>query len=189
MYSSLDAVQAYFSIPLDKDSQALTAFATPWGLYEWCRMPFGLATATQVYSRMIAAALNPLGTRGLGAYLDDIIIFNDSLQAHLSRLGEVLEQHRVAGIKVKASKTELFVEEITFLGHRLSKEGLAMVPEYVQRIVNWPSPTTTKQLTSLIGMLTYYSSFIDGFSELNGTLKCPKKREENQLEARMPKEF
>ena len=189
VYSSLDAVQAYFTIPLDEESQPLTAFATPWGLYQWCRMPFGLATATQVYSRMIAAALNPLGTSNLGAYLDDIIIFSDSMQAHLSRLADVLEQHRSAGIKVKASKTELFQEQITFLGHRLSKDGLAMVPEYVERIVNWPRPTTIKQLTSLIGMLTYYSSFIQGYSQLMAPLNSQRKEKKINWTAECQRNF
>ena len=174
-YSSLDATQAYFSVHMDEHSKPLTAFSTPWGLYHWLRMPFGVAVATQVYSRMIQIALNPLGSKGLGAYLDDVILFHNSLQAHLERLEEVLGQHREAGIKIKASKTELVREEITFLGHVLSKNGLEMVPQYIERVLSWPRPNTIKELNSLVGMLTYYSSFIPDFSKLMAPLNAQKK--------------
>ena len=174
-YSSLDAVQAFFSIHVEEDSRPLTAFSTPWGLFQWLRMPFGVAVATQIYSRLIQIALNPLGSKGLGAYLDDVILFHQTLQAHLERLEEVLEQHREAGIKIKASKTELFKEKMTFLGHVLSKDGLQMVPQYVEKILSWPRPNTVKELNSLVGMLTYYSSFIPEFSKLMAPLNAQKK--------------
>ena len=176
IYSSLDAVQAYFCVPMEEKSRQLTAFQTPWGLMEWLRMPFGLAVATQVYSRLIAAALNPLGTNNLGAYLDDVLIFTNTMTAHLDKLEAVLEQHRQAGIKIKAEKTELFKSEMHFLGHKLNAEGIHMVDSYVERILQWPRPKTIKELGSLVGMFAYYSQFIPNFSKLMAPLNAQKKK-------------
>ena len=66
VYSALDAVAAYYTIPVAMESRPLTAFTSPHGLYQWTRMPFGLATAPSVYSRFIQAILNPLGREGSG---------------------------------------------------------------------------------------------------------------------------
>ena len=76
------------------------------GLFEWLRMPFGICSAPHVYSRFIQSVLNPLGSRGLAAYLDDILLFHDNLVDHLHRLEEVLAVHQQAGIKIKPSKTD-----------------------------------------------------------------------------------
>jgi hypothetical protein len=86
VYSALDAVSAYYTIKIEPEIRACTTFTSPWGLYQWKRMPFGLATAPSVYSRFIAGVLNPLGTAGLQSYLDDILAFHLDTWAHLARL-------------------------------------------------------------------------------------------------------
>ena len=59
-------------------------------------------------------------------------------------------------MKLKASKTQLFREKIQFLGHMISEEGLGMVPSYLDRILDWPTPTTTKEFGTLLGFFGYY---------------------------------
>ncbi|MCP3665476.1 MAG: RNA-directed DNA polymerase [Gammaproteobacteria bacterium] len=112
VYSTLDAVAAYYTIPVAQESRPLTAFTSPHGLYQWVRMPFGLATAHSVYSIFVQAILNHLGTRGLQAYLDDIFLYHDSLEEHLERLAQVFKAHSEGGIRLKPSKTQLFQEQI-----------------------------------------------------------------------------
>ncbi len=89
VYSALDAVSAYYTIKIEPESRACTAFTSPQSLYQWKRMPFGLATAPSVYSRFIAGVLNPLGTAGLQSYLDDVLAFHLDTWAHLARLRDV----------------------------------------------------------------------------------------------------
>ncbi|MCP3665894.1 MAG: RNA-directed DNA polymerase [Gammaproteobacteria bacterium] len=105
VYSALDAVAAYYTIPVAMESRPLTAFTSPLGLYQSTRMPFGLATAPSVYSRFIQAILNPLGMAGLQAYLDDILLYHNGMQEHLDRLEQVFQAHREGGIRLKPSKT------------------------------------------------------------------------------------
>ncbi|MCP4993462.1 MAG: DDE-type integrase/transposase/recombinase [Gammaproteobacteria bacterium] len=174
VYSALDAVAAYYTIPVAMESRPVTAFTSPHGLYQWTRMPFGLATAPSVYSRFIQAILNPLGTDGLQAYLDDILLYHNSLDDHLDRLAQVFQAHREGGIRLKPSKTQLFREQIDYLGHTLSQDGVAMQAAYIDRIMEWPVPATPKELNTLLGFLGYYRAFIPEFSTLTAEMNSQK---------------
>ena len=174
-YSILDATSAYFHIRINPSSRKYTAFSTPTGLYQFTRVPFGLQTAPAVYSRFIAAALNKLGTAGLNVYLDDVLLFSNKLWEHVEHLEKVLEAHAEAGIKLKPSKTSLFQSSVNYLGHLLSEDGISMIPEYVENIVNWPIPKTVKQLNSLLGFFSYYRAFIPEFSKLTTEMNSQRR--------------
>jgi hypothetical protein len=174
IYSTLDAASAYFAIPMAAESVAATAFCCPLGLFEFLRMPFGLANAPSVYSRFVALALSHLGTTDLNVYLDDVLLYSDDLFVHAARLGEVLDAHAQAGILIKPSKTFLFQRNVHYLGHDLSATGIAMIDEYVQKIVNWPAPTTGKDLASCLGFFSYYRSFLPDYSKLTSDMNTQK---------------
>ena len=176
VYSALDATQAYFNIRIEPKSRKVTAFATPNGLYQFRRMPFGLSVSPAVYSRFIAVALNKLGTKSINTYLDDVLIFSNSLHQHVDRLRDTFEAHREAGVKLKPSKTLLFRERVEYLGHMLSQEGISMVDSYVDRIMEWPIPANIKELNTLLGFFSYYRAFIPGFAGLTAAM-CSQRRE------------
>ena len=175
IYSSLDAAAAYFTVPMAEEAKELTAFSTPFGLYHFRQMPFGLCTAPAVYSRFIQLVLNPLGTRSLGVYLDDILLWTNTCNSHLEKLVEVLEAHLAAGIKLKPAKTHLFQKSVDWLGHRLSEAGVEMIPSYVEKILSWPRPATSKQLSTFIGFASYYRMFLRDFAVLMAPLTAQKK--------------
>ena len=189
IYSILDASQAYLTIPMAAKSREMTAFSTPWGLFEFIMMPFGLSTAPSVYSRFIAAVLNPLGDRGLAVYLDDILLHHMKLSDHLKKMEEVLEKHKESGIRLKPSKCELFQTEIQYLGHKLSKDGIGMVNEYVERILTWPAPSTIKELNTFLGFLSYYREFITDFSKLVAPMTSQKKAKKLEWTAQCQDNF
>ena len=174
IYSTLDASSAYHTIKVRPEDREILAFSTPGGLYQYCRLPFGLATAPAIYSRFIKMVLNKLGPKNIVIYLDDVLVFADRMTTHLERLVEVLEEHLAAGIKVKASKTRLFQEEVVYLGHKLSAEGISMVPSYVEKIKQWPAPKTAKQVRTLVGFFAYYRQFIPTFAELMAPINSLK---------------
>lgn len=175
IFSSLDACSAYQVIPMDEESKELTAFSTPFGLYHFARMPFGLKTAGAVYSRFIAMVLDPLGEEGIISYLDDILVHSKTLMDHLSRLEQVLKVHLQAGIKLKASKTFLFQEEIQYLGHQLNADGVGMIEEYIRKIIEWPTPTTVKELGTMLGFFSYYRNYVPDFATLTAEMNAQKK--------------
>ena len=89
-----------------------------------------------------------LGVEGVLAYLDDLLIHSQDAEAHIKLLRLVFLAHREAGIKLNADKTSLFRTEVEYLGHVINTDGIKLMPSYVQKIVDWPLPTTGKELSS-----------------------------------------
>ena len=83
---------------------------------------------------------------------DDVISYNLKVADHVPQMRQVFEAHRTTGIKLKAKKSKLFQKRIQYLGHMLSQDGIGMVPEYVERINNWPPPGTVAELNSVLGL-------------------------------------
>ncbi len=119
-----------------------------------------------IYSRFIHQVLNPLSGKGLNAYLDELLLFHNKMEDHLSKLEEVFQAHETAGIKLKAEKCQLFRSELVYLGHYLTADGVKMVPSYVERILSWPTPKTNKNLSKWLSFVGYYRSYIKDFSML-----------------------
>ena len=178
VFSILDASAAYWTIPLSEESCELTAFSTPWGLFEFLVMPFGLTSAGAVYSRFIQKVLQDgVDPEASEAYLDDILVGTPDPWEHLEKLREVFEAHRKAGIKLNPSKTTLFEASVEYLGHQVSSEGIRMIPSYVQRICDWPRPKDTQDLRRLIGFFSYYRSFVPHFAEYAAVLNAQRNAE------------
>ena len=94
--------------------------------------------------------------------------FHNDTWAHLARLREVLEahRHRQGGVRLKPAKTKLFQAKVDYLGHILSREGIAMQEDYIDRILDWPAPSTPKDLLALLGFFGYYLLFIPEYADL-----------------------
>ena len=176
-FSSLDTSQAFLSIKLSENSKQITAFICPEGAFEFCRLPFGLKVSPSLYSRFIQNALRKVAGSDLAVYLDDVLLASNDVNEHFERLEQLFEAHIEAGLLLKPSKTKLFKEEIEFLGHIISNRGIETSPTHVAAIVNWKPPNTGKELSSFLGLATYYSKFIPNFSKLSAPLHTLKKEE------------
>jgi len=142
-------------------------------------MPFGLSNAGACYSRLIALVLQYLPTEYVRAYLDDIIVFSKGKWEHVDQLRRVLEIHRQFGMKLKLSKCKILKTEVEYLGHLVSNAGIRMVPEYAQKILEWPLPKAGKQLKQFLGFIGDYRSFIPDVADLTFEMNDMKK--ENKL--------
>ena len=121
-FTTLDLCTGYHHIPLDKSSIPKTAFNSPFGKYEYIKVPFGLAQAPAYFQELMTGILKdfPFAI----AYLDDIIIFSKTPQEHLSHICMVFEKLRTANLSMKKSKCNFFLKEIQYLGHILSATGI-----------------------------------------------------------------
>ena len=120
---------------------AKTAFATRQGLFEWTRMPFGLKCAPATFYRMMNHVLSGLTYRHCLVYVDDLLCFSDfSLQNHLERLSNIFDRVREAGVKVNPKKSKMMMHKVTYLGHRISKEGKSPDEGLVEAIQKFPRP-------------------------------------------------
>lgn len=105
VFSSLDATSGFWQIPLDKDSQRLTTFITPYGTYCFKRLPFGITSAPEIFQRKMGETLE--GLQGVAVYMDDIIVFGRDMSEHNERLQKVMECLESAGLKLHTEKCML----------------------------------------------------------------------------------
>ncbi|SGY38977.1 BQ5605_C003g02116 [Microbotryum silenes-dioicae] len=169
-WGKIDMTNSFFQTKMAEDDIAKTAVVTPWGLYEWTVMPMGLCNAPATHQRRVNEALGELIGKVCFVYLDDITIFADTLEEHERRVRLVLDALRKADLYVSPKKTELFAAECFFLGHQITREGISVDPEKVQRIQHWPRPTTVRQLRGFLGLVQYLRKFINKLADLTAVL-------------------
>ena len=166
VFSSLDLNQGYMQIRMYEPDIPKTAFVVQSGFYEFTRMPFGLSNAPATFQRLMDHVLAGLKWSACLVYLDDVIVFGRCLEDHNRNLLAVLLRLREAGLTVKPSKLALAVEELRFLGHIVSGEGVRMDPEKVKAVQECPAPKDVREVRSFVGLASYYRMFVEGFASI-----------------------
>ncbi|KRX24114.1 Retrovirus-related Pol polyprotein from transposon 17.6 [Trichinella nelsoni] len=165
-FSTLDLTSGYGQVPVAKEDREKTAFCTPKGLYQFKVMPFGLCNAPATFQRVIDLTLTGLKWKKCLVYLDDIVIFGRTFQEHLNNLAEVLQRIRQYGLKLKPAKCRLCAKEIPFLGHIVSRDGVRTDPSKTEKVASWPTPTSTSEVRTFLGIASYYRQFVKSFASI-----------------------
>ena len=169
-FSTLDLTSGYWQVKVDSKDAHKTAFATPFGLYEFDVMPFGLTNAPATFERMMEKVLSGLHWETCLIYLDDIMVFGASFEQHLERLEEILNRISKAGLKLNPAKCQLFQHSVEFLGHIVSEFGVATCPDKIKAVSEWPIPRCVKEVRGFLGFCGYYRRFVRGFSMIASPL-------------------
>lgn len=169
-FSTLDLASGYNQVEVAEKDRAKTAFCTPFGLFEFNRMPFGLCNAPSTFQRLMERMFGDCRYQSVLLYLDDVIVFSSSIQQHLLRLEEVFSRLQKQGLKVKLSKCNFFQRQVKYLGHIVSAEGVATDPDKVAAVREWKTPTNLAELRSFLGFASYYRRFIAGFAKMASPL-------------------
>ena len=135
-----------------------TAITTPFGLFEFLRMPFGLKNAAQTFQRFIDEVLR--GLHFSYAYIDDVLVASTSTEEHIQHLWMVLECFKQYGVIIKPSKCVLGVTTLEFLGHQVNSDGIQPLEEKVKAILDFPLPSTRKKLHQFLGLINFYHRFV-----------------------------
>jgi hypothetical protein len=161
---------SFFQTGVHPNDVYLTAVTTPFGLYEWLAMPMGLHNTPPIHQRRVTASLHEYLGKICHIYLDDIIIWSDSIAQHTEHIRLVLEALRKAKLYCNPKKCQFYLLELDFLGHHISARGIEANTSKVNKILDWPVPRNTTDVRSFLGLVRYISWFLPKLADFTGIL-------------------
>ena len=171
VFSTLDLASGFYHVSVSEEDKEKTAFRTHTGLYEWNVMPFGLTNGPPHFQRVMDWILKDHINIRCFVYIDDIIIFSKSAETHMDDLRRIFATLEQNGLYLRGEKCKLFRNSITFLGKRISKEGISMATEKVQVIKDMPVATNKKELQYFLNFAGYYRHLIPHFAMRSHNLR------------------
>ena len=160
IWSTIDMTDSFFQTRIHPDDIHKTAVTTPLGAYEWCVMPMGLRNSPPIHQRRLMTVLREHIGKICHVYMDDIIIWSQTLDEHESHVRLILQTLQDVGLYINKRKTNLFRYETPFLGHIISQDGIHADPSKIEKIVNWPTPKNVKEVQQFLGLVRYLNAFL-----------------------------
>ena len=154
--TKLDLRSGYYQVRIAEGDEPKTTCVTRYGSYEFLVMPFGLTNAPATFCTLMNKIFHPYLDKFVVVYLDDIVIYSNTLKEHVEHLRKVFKILRQNELYVKKEKCSFAKEEVSFLGHRIRDGKLMMDDSKVKAIQEWDPPTKVPQLRSFLGLVNYY---------------------------------
>ena len=163
-FSKLDLTSAYQQILLDDASSKMVVINTHQGLYEYTRLPFGVASAPAIFQKAMDSILQ--GIPHCICYLDDILVTGRSNEEHIRNLRTVLQRLQEHGVRLRREKCSFFQNSVEYLGYLITAEGVHTTSKKVEAVVEVPAPQNVSELRSFLGLLNYYGKFIPNLASI-----------------------
>ncbi|XP_035543106.1 probable LRR receptor-like serine/threonine-protein kinase RFK1 [Juglans regia] len=176
VFSKIDLRSGYHQLKVQEQDVPKTAFRTRYGHYEFLVMPFGLTNAPAAFMDMMNRIFRPYLDSFVVVFIDDILIYSKSKEEHRKHLIMALTILKDQNLYANLSKCEFWLDEVKFLGHVISSEGVAVDPSKIEAVTNWQRPTSVHEIRSLLGLAGYYRRFVEGFSSLSRPLTALTKK-------------
>ena len=170
IFSTFDVKNGFWHVELDDESSKLTCFNTPFGRYRWLRLPFGLSSAPEEFQRRQHQVLE--GLPGVLTIHDDILVYGEgetyeeASKDHDAKLHKLMERCRERNVKLNKDKMKLRLEQVPYIGHLLTSQGLKPDPDKVKAILEMPKPVDVAAVRRFIGFVNYLSKFLPRLSEV-----------------------
>jgi hypothetical protein len=172
----LDLNSAYYQIGLTEESKPVTAFATDWNLFEYCRVPFGLAAGAQVLTRLLDKFFSDVKFQYVYHYLDDLVIYSENFDDHVRHIREVLSRLKEAGLTVKPSQVRFATTQLSFLGHIVSHNGVSIDPYRTSAIRDFSPSSDVNGIARFIGTVNFFNKFIPNLAHRAASLNHLRKK-------------
>ena len=170
VFGKLDVAQGFWQLQLDEQSSYLCTFNSPIGRYMYLRLPYGIASAPEVYYKTVHQIFE--GIEGVSTIADDIIIYGKTQADHDRSLRETLDTARRVNLKPNKSKCQFNTTQLTFIGDLVTSAGVKPDLSKVSTIVNMGKPETKAELQRVLGMVTYLAKWVPGFLQKTAALRA-----------------
>ena len=156
VFSTFDLRSGYWQLPLNSTDHIKTAFSPgpALGLFQFRRMPFGLAGAPASFWQLMNTIFRDLPF--VTTYLDDVLIHSPTTQEHEQHLKIVFERFESARLTLRGSKCNIGVQEVKYLGHVFSQKGMEPDPQKISAVCDWATPADVSNLRSFLGFASYF---------------------------------
>ncbi|XP_058816593.1 uncharacterized protein K02A2.6-like [Topomyia yanbarensis] len=169
VFSKIDLVKAFHQIELAPNSREITTFVTPDAYYRYKRLMFGMKVAPEIFQRCIERVLR--GLQGVKAFIDDLLVYGSSKEEHDLRLKAVLNRLHEFGLTINVEKSEYGKTTVTFMGHKLSEQGILPTNDKVSAIQTFRRPQNPSEMRSFLGLVNYVGKFVPNLSVLTAPLR------------------
>ena len=175
IFTKIDLKSAYTQVPLEQRDKELLTLNTPFGLYQWTRLPYGLSSSSGIFQRIMDHVLQ--GLPKVVCRVDDILIQGSSDHEHQQIVREVVRRLEKAGLRARTDKTEIMVKEVTYLGYRIGVDGVRAVGSKVETLAKMQFPANRPKLLTWLGAVGYYARFIPNLATLEEPFKLLRKQD------------
>lgn len=169
-FSSLDLMQGFLQIDIDRETSEKFAFSSMFGNMEWRRLPFGYKNSPAYFLTLMNECLKDVGP-GIFHYLDDVVIAANSAPEMLERLQRVFDVFKTNNLTLSPEKCKFLKTDIDFLGYNISENGVTPIAKNIKKIVGFQTPRTKRQLKCFLSCCSFYRNLIPNYSELAGELE------------------
>ena len=166
IFSKLDLHSGYWQKPIREGDCLKTAFSPGpgMGLYEFCRMPFGVTGGPSSFQRLMDKVLH--GLPFVTSYIDDILVHSKDIQHHKEHLEQVFARLSGAGLTLRGAKCQIGMKEVPYLGHVFSAAGMVPDANKIAAVRDWPTPKDVSEVRQFIGLASYYRRYVKGFADI-----------------------